>query len=143
MNIRVEMGAGSAHQGLFMENGSGGFMGDLIFNGGKYGIWVGNQQFTVRNLTVNGAATAICGWVLPIGVEQRLNVRVSNHDVRGKHIGRARAMCSSCMTASASTYAECRGQRQGGTNGQAVMQPNQRPLVFNHKLLIHRHRKTE
>jgi glucan 1,3-beta-glucosidase len=55
MNIRVEMGAGSAHQGLFMENGSGGFMGDLIFNGGKYGIWVGNQQFTVRNLTVNGS----------------------------------------------------------------------------------------
>jgi hypothetical protein len=24
-------------------------MGDLIFNGGKTGMWLGNQQFTVRN----------------------------------------------------------------------------------------------
>jgi hypothetical protein len=23
---------------------SGGFMGDLVFNGGKFGMWVGNQQ---------------------------------------------------------------------------------------------------
>jgi glucan 1,3-beta-glucosidase len=30
-----------------MENGSGGFMGDLVFNGGKFGIWVGNQQSVV------------------------------------------------------------------------------------------------
>ena len=45
-----------------MEDGSGGFMGDIVFNGGqsealrpipsnsdietgKYGIWVGNQQY--------------------------------------------------------------------------------------------------
>jgi hypothetical protein len=55
-------------------------MGDLIFNGGKYvsgigqvlpifllkishfiryGVWIGNQQFTVRNITVNNAQTAI------------------------------------------------------------------------------------
>ncbi|KAK7693686.1 hypothetical protein QCA50_003257 [Cerrena zonata] len=63
MNIRVEMSteAGNNHQGIFMENGSGGFMGDLIFNGGKFGIWVGNQQFTVRNITVNNANTAIFG----------------------------------------------------------------------------------
>jgi glucan 1,3-beta-glucosidase len=60
MNLRVEMGTGSAHQGMFMENGSGGFMGDLIFNGGKYGIWVGNQQFTVRNLTVR-TFRSLCG----------------------------------------------------------------------------------
>ncbi|KAG8875639.1 hypothetical protein FRB97_004846 [Tulasnella sp. 331] len=51
--------------GMFMENGSGGFMSDLIFNGGKYGLNVGNQQFTVRNLTVNNAQTAVFanwGW---------------------------------------------------------------------------------
>lgn len=61
MNIRVEMStaSGNNHQGMFMENGSGGYMGDLIFNGGKYGIWVGNQQFTVRNITINNAQTAI------------------------------------------------------------------------------------
>ncbi|KAI0082779.1 exo-beta-1,3-glucanase [Panus rudis PR-1116 ss-1] len=62
-NIRVEMStaAGNAHQGIFMENGSGGYMGDLVFNGGKFGIWVGNQQFTVRNITANNANTAIFG----------------------------------------------------------------------------------
>ncbi|KAG1849256.1 glycoside hydrolase family 55 protein [Suillus subluteus] len=63
INIVIEMSTASNnnHQGMFMENGSGGFMGDIIFNGGKYGIQVGNQQFTVRNLTVNNAATAVSG----------------------------------------------------------------------------------
>lgn len=47
INIVVEMStaSGNNHQGMFMENGSGGFMGDLVFNGGKYGIWTGNQQY--------------------------------------------------------------------------------------------------
>ncbi|KAJ7837014.1 exo-beta-1,3-glucanase [Mycena olivaceomarginata] len=34
---------------------------DLIINGGKYGMWVGNQQFTVRNVTISNAQTAIFG----------------------------------------------------------------------------------
>ncbi|KZP09346.1 glycoside hydrolase family 55 protein [Athelia psychrophila] len=61
INVVVEMSTepGNYHRGLFMENGSGGFMGDLVFNGGMYGIMVGNQQFTVRNITVNNASTAI------------------------------------------------------------------------------------
>ncbi|KAI0372846.1 exo-beta-1,3-glucanase [Pilatotrama ljubarskyi] len=61
MNIVFQMStaAGNAHQGIWMENGSGGFMGDLVFNGGKFGMWVGNQQFTVRNVTINNADTAI------------------------------------------------------------------------------------
>ncbi|EIW85435.1 glycoside hydrolase family 55 protein [Coniophora puteana RWD-64-598 SS2] len=65
VNVVVNMSTenGTAHRGLFMEDGSGGFMGDLIFNGGQYGMWVGNQQFTVRNVTVNNANTAIyTGW---------------------------------------------------------------------------------
>ncbi|KAG4440074.1 hypothetical protein IFR05_004467 [Cadophora sp. M221] len=33
-----------------MENGSGGFLSDLEFSGGAIGAYVGNQQFTVRNL---------------------------------------------------------------------------------------------
>ncbi|KAH7929806.1 glycoside hydrolase family 55 protein [Leucogyrophana mollusca] len=63
VNVVVNMSTeeGNNHQGLFMEDGSGGFMGDIVFNGGKYGIWVGNQQFTVRNITVNNANTAIYG----------------------------------------------------------------------------------
>ncbi|KAK2461103.1 hypothetical protein APHAL10511_006882 [Amanita phalloides] len=61
INIVFEMSTASdtAHQGIWMENGSGGYMGDMVFNGGKYGMWVGNQQFTVRNITVNNAQSAI------------------------------------------------------------------------------------
>ncbi|KAF9458677.1 glycoside hydrolase family 55 protein [Collybia nuda] len=69
INIVVEMTVhpDTTHQGLMMENGSGGFMGDLIFNGGKQGMWVGNQQFTVRNITINNALTGVAnhwnwGW---------------------------------------------------------------------------------
>jgi len=34
-------------------------MTDLTFNGGKYGAFFGNQQFTTRNLTFNNCQTAI------------------------------------------------------------------------------------
>jgi glucan 1,3-beta-glucosidase len=50
---------GTQHQGLFVEEGSGGFMTDLVFNGGLRGLNVGNQQFTMRNLTFNNCVTAI------------------------------------------------------------------------------------
>ena len=54
---------GRNHQGMFMENGSGGFMSDLVFDGGKLGMWIGNQQFTFRNITVQNAQTGLyLGW---------------------------------------------------------------------------------
>ncbi|CAH0017054.1 unnamed protein product [Clonostachys rhizophaga] len=46
-------------QGIFMENGSGGFMTDLIFHGGGIGAAFGSQQFTARNLQFNNCKTAI------------------------------------------------------------------------------------
>src|SRR5262249_52137603 len=46
-------------RGIFMDNGSGGFMCDLIFNGGNVGFYLGNQQFTSRNLTFNSCNTGI------------------------------------------------------------------------------------
>jgi glucan 1,3-beta-glucosidase len=52
-------GEDSNQQGIFMDNGSGGFMTDLVFNGGNYGAFFGNQQFTTRNLTFNNVNTAI------------------------------------------------------------------------------------
>lgn len=58
-NIVFEMKPGSKDVGLFIENGSGGFMSDLIFNGGNTGANIGNQQFTTRNVTFNGCTTAI------------------------------------------------------------------------------------
>ncbi|KAF2215448.1 glycoside hydrolase family 55 protein [Cercospora zeae-maydis SCOH1-5] len=50
---------GTQHQGIFIEEGSGGFMNDLVFNGGLYGANWGNQQFTSRNLTFRNCVTAI------------------------------------------------------------------------------------
>ena len=34
-------------------------MGDLIINGGNVALDVGNQQFTVRNVTINGSVTGV------------------------------------------------------------------------------------
>lgn len=47
------------HTGVFMEEGSGGFLGDLVFYGGQYGAQFGNQQYTTRNLTFVNCQTAI------------------------------------------------------------------------------------
>lgn len=58
-NMRTDGGDANAQQGIFMDNGSGGMMLDLTFNGGKYGAFFGNQQFTTRNLTFNNCKTAI------------------------------------------------------------------------------------
>lgn len=68
-NIVFNMIPGSQQIGIFMDNGSGGWMSDLIFNGGKIGAFLGNQQFTSRNLTFKGCQTAIFmnwnwGWTL-------------------------------------------------------------------------------
>src|SRR3569833_881448 len=58
-NMRTDAGAANKQIGIFMDNGSGGFMSDLTFNGGQYGAFFGNQQFTTRNMTFNGCQTAI------------------------------------------------------------------------------------
>lgn len=50
---------GNKHTGIFMEEGSGGFLGDLVFYGGQYGAQFGNQQYTTRNLTFINCQTAI------------------------------------------------------------------------------------
>ena len=60
-NIHFKMSKepGNQHKGVWMENGSGGFMSDLTFEGGKSALEVGNQQFTSRNITISDAETAI------------------------------------------------------------------------------------
>ncbi|KAH6653965.1 putative Exo-beta-1,3-glucanae [Truncatella angustata] len=60
-NIVFQMSSapGTQHVGLFIEEGSGGFVTDLVFHGGLYGLYVGNQQYTMRNLTFYNAVTAI------------------------------------------------------------------------------------
>ncbi|SNX82776.1 probable beta-1,3 exoglucanase precursor [Melanopsichium pennsylvanicum] len=61
-NVHFEMRQDSdnnAQQGIFMENGSGGFMTNLTFRGGRYGAYLGNQQFTFRNSSFENCQTAI------------------------------------------------------------------------------------
>lgn len=58
-NMRTDGGSANIQKGIFMDNGSGGFMSDLTFNGGGTGMWVGNQQFMTRNMTFNNCQTAI------------------------------------------------------------------------------------
>ncbi|KAI1863819.1 uncharacterized protein JN550_009317 [Neoarthrinium moseri] len=58
----------TTQQAIYAENGSGGFMSDLTFTGGAFGIYGGNQQFTSQRLRFNNFRTAVqliwdWGWV--------------------------------------------------------------------------------
>ncbi|KAK3937477.1 pectate lyase superfamily protein-domain-containing protein [Diplogelasinospora grovesii] len=59
----------TTQQGIYMENGSGGFMADLYFFGGKFGAFFGNQQFTARGLRFVDTQTGLqiswdWGWTM-------------------------------------------------------------------------------
>lgn len=58
-NMIQDTSEDNRQQGIFMDNGSGGFMTDLTFIGGKFGAFLGNQQFTTRNLTFKNCNTAV------------------------------------------------------------------------------------
>ncbi|KAF8863809.1 glucan 1,3-beta-glucosidase [Acephala macrosclerotiorum] len=62
-NMRTDGGTANAQQGIFMDNGSGGFMTDLVFNGGKYGqtaIFMNwNWAWTLSGVTINNAQIGI------------------------------------------------------------------------------------
>ncbi|PQE29297.1 putative beta-13 exoglucanase precursor protein [Rutstroemia sp. NJR-2017a BBW] len=62
MVFNLNSGSGTLHQGVFIENGSGGFLTDLVFNGGQIGMNVGSQQFTSRNLTFHKQKTDGLDW---------------------------------------------------------------------------------
>jgi len=57
--FKLSQAPGTHHTGLFIEEGSGGFLNDLVFYGGEYGAQLGNQQYTMRNLTFFNCKTAI------------------------------------------------------------------------------------
>ncbi|KAJ6574548.1 exo-beta-1,3-glucanase [Mycena capillaripes] len=59
IDFKMNAASGTKHQGIFMENGSGGFMSDLTFDGGAFGLWISNQQFTIRNVKISNAGTAV------------------------------------------------------------------------------------
>ncbi|KAK0123765.1 hypothetical protein ONS95_008770 [Cadophora gregata] len=56
---KATSGSNTTHVGIFTENGSGGFVSDLTFNGGNIGWRAGSQQYTSRNLKFNDCLTAV------------------------------------------------------------------------------------
>jgi hypothetical protein len=46
--------ANTRHAGIFQENGSGGFVSDIMFIGGRWGWVAGSQQYTARNIKFRG-----------------------------------------------------------------------------------------
>lgn len=60
VNVAFRLGAPSQNNtGLRMENGSGGYFGDMTFEGGLVAMAIGNQQFTMRNVSIANATTGI------------------------------------------------------------------------------------
>jgi hypothetical protein len=57
--VKMSTAADTKHQGVFIEEGSGGFANDLVFYGGAQAMAIGNQQFTMRNLTFYNSQVAI------------------------------------------------------------------------------------
>jgi glucan 1,3-beta-glucosidase len=93
-NMRTDGGESNAQIGIFMDNGSGGFMADLTFNGGKYGAFFGSQQFTTRNMTFNGCKTAIFmnwnwAWTLQgISINNaQIGIDMANGGASGQTVG--------------------------------------------------------
>ncbi|GFF99898.1 hypothetical protein IFM53868_10509 [Aspergillus udagawae] len=50
---------GNTQQGIYIENGSGGFLTNLTFVGGNFGAYFGNQQFTTSQLVFINCHTAL------------------------------------------------------------------------------------
>ncbi|KAK3987098.1 pectate lyase superfamily protein-domain-containing protein [Cladorrhinum sp. PSN332] len=79
VEIRLSEAANTNHRGIFIENGSGGYIGDVVINGGFYGLEVGNQQYTFRGISIFNAKTAVkqiwnWGWTY-------IGIRIVNCDV--------------------------------------------------------------
>ncbi|PWY88961.1 exo-1,3-beta-D-glucanase [Aspergillus heteromorphus CBS 117.55] len=66
--ITASDASGTTQMGIYTENGSGGFMSGCSIVGGQYGIYGGNQQYTVRGFQISSQTKAnICllwdwGW---------------------------------------------------------------------------------
>lgn len=59
-NVLFNMPDYSLHTGVSTpEGGSGTYMGDLAFVGGKYGINLNNQQYSFKNISFNGCNTGV------------------------------------------------------------------------------------
>ncbi|KAI0814551.1 glycoside hydrolase family 55 protein [Xylaria sp. FL0064] len=92
-NVKLVAKAGSSQIGIYAENGSGGQISDVEFNGGAMGIYGGSQQFTAQRWTFDGCTTGVqviwdWGWVWKSTVMTNVDVgfKLLSDDGSG-HIG--------------------------------------------------------
>lgn len=125
-NMIRDKSAKNTQQGLFMENGSGGFSSDLTFNGGALGIFVGSQQYTFRNLKFNGCKTAIYqnwNWVFNYhglqidGVDVGINMANGGNSQTVGSVVLSDSVFSNTPVAISTVY----NPGQSGTNGSLIL----------------------
>lgn len=130
-NVVFNMKPASAtnkQQGIFMENGSGMFMADLVFNGGSTGAFLGSQQFQTRNMTFNGCETAIglqWDWLwnfksLSISNCQ-VGLNMSTTNTSTETVGSAIVMDSKISASTAAIITSYKGDGQNPETGSTLM----------------------
>ncbi|KAJ5976298.1 hypothetical protein N7481_010005 [Penicillium waksmanii] len=127
VDIVLSSGSGTQHQGLFIENGSGGFLADITITGGLYGANVGNQQFTMRNLVISDAVTGISqiwdwGWTyqgLTI-TNCTTAISVNNGGVGNQLVGSVVVLDSTIQDCS--TFVTSAWQSSTSSNGSLILE---------------------
>ena len=103
VHFRMRTDDANQQQGIFMENGSGGFMANLSFYGGRYGAVLGNQQFTFRDSVFEGCNTAInqvwsWGWTYSDLRIKNCKVAMELRTIAGANSGGDQGAASSLIT---------------------------------------------
>jgi glucan 1,3-beta-glucosidase len=76
--------------GINMENGSGGWFSNVIIHGGNSAMSLGSQQFTVRDISIDGAWTGvkmIFGWTWLFARMNITNVQIGFDFLNGGSFG--------------------------------------------------------
>lgn len=126
-NVELIAAPGSG-QGIFAENGSGGVISDIVFRGGKFGIYAGNQQFTAQRLTFEGCETGVqiiwdWGWVWKSITMRNVQVgfRLLSKVNSGGHIGSVSVIDSSFQSVGTGILmAPLNSKPGGGSTGVIV-----------------------
>ncbi|KAJ5593902.1 CAZyme family GH55 [Penicillium hispanicum] len=128
-NVEIVMSSasGTQHQGIFIENGSGGFLADVTITGGLYGANVGNQQFTMRGLAISDAVTGISqiwdwGWTYQ-GVTLTnctTGISINNGGAGNQLVGSVVVLDSSITDCS--TFVTTAWESSTSTNGSLILE---------------------
>ncbi|ATY64012.1 LysM domain protein [Cordyceps militaris] len=58
-SVMMSNASSTTQVGIFAENGSGGWMGDITISNGEYGILAGSQQYSASRITIIGSQKCI------------------------------------------------------------------------------------